>query len=102
MDLAKATAADIGRGLQAGALDAVEVTEFFLERIAAYPDPAVFTTVTAARARDEAKAAAARLTQGNSRGPLDGRTDRLERPFRHDGNGHDQWLGIASTQSGRH
>jgi aspartyl-tRNA(Asn)/glutamyl-tRNA(Gln) amidotransferase subunit A len=72
VDLGKATAAAIGRGLQAGALDAVEVSEFFLERIAAYPDPAVFTTVTPARAREEAKAAATRLKQGKSRGPLDG------------------------------
>ena len=72
MDLGKATAAAIGRGLQAGALDAVEVSEFFLERIAAYPDSAVFTTVTPDRAREEAKAAAVRLKQGKSRGPLDG------------------------------
>jgi aspartyl-tRNA(Asn)/glutamyl-tRNA(Gln) amidotransferase subunit A len=72
MDLGKATAAAIGRGLQAGALDAVEVSEFFLERIAAYADPAVFTTTTPERAREEAKAAALRLKQGKSRGPLDG------------------------------
>jgi hypothetical protein len=37
MDLRKATAAAIGRGLQAGALDAVDVSEFFLERIVARP-----------------------------------------------------------------
>jgi aspartyl-tRNA(Asn)/glutamyl-tRNA(Gln) amidotransferase subunit A len=72
MDLRKATAAAIGRGLQAGALDAVDVSEFFLERIVAYSDPTVFTTVTSDRAREEARAAASRLKQGNSRGPLDG------------------------------
>jgi len=72
MDLSTATAADIGRGLQSGALDAVEVTAFFLDRIAAYPDRAVFTLTTPDRAQAEAKAAAGRIKQGNSRGPLDG------------------------------
>lgn len=72
MDLSKATAASIGRGLQSGALDAVEVVTFFLDRIACYGDPAVFTLVTADRARAEAEAAAQRIKQGNSRGPLDG------------------------------
>ena len=41
MDLSNATAAEIGRGLQAGALDAVDVTAFFLDRIAATDNTAV-------------------------------------------------------------
>ena len=72
MDLSNATAAEIGRGLQAGALDAVDVTAFFLDRIAATDNTAVYTTVTADRARAEAQAAALRLKRGNSRGLLDG------------------------------
>ncbi|MEQ8246318.1 MAG: amidase family protein [Alphaproteobacteria bacterium] len=72
MELSVATAAQIGRALQTGALDAVEVTAFFLERIAATDNRAVYTTVTAERARTEAEAAAQRLKRGNSRGPLDG------------------------------
>ncbi len=72
MDLSNATAAEIGRGLQAGALDAVDVTAFFLDRIAATDNTAVYTTVTADRARAEAQASALRLKRGNSRGLLDG------------------------------
>ncbi len=72
MNLGEATAAEIGRALQAGELDAVEVTGFFLDRIAASDNTAVFTTVTAERAHSEARAAALRLKKGNSRGPLDG------------------------------
>ncbi len=72
MDLSNATAAEIGRGLQACALDAVDVTAFFLDRIAATDNTAVYTTVTADRARAEAQAAALRLKRGNSRGLLDG------------------------------
>ncbi|MBM3502493.1 MAG: amidase [Alphaproteobacteria bacterium] len=66
------TAAAIGRALLERKLDAVEVTEFFLDRLARHPDPSVCITTTAERARAEARASAARYVEGHSRGPLDG------------------------------
>ena len=71
-ELANLSAADLGRRLAAGALDAVRLAEFFLERIAAYPDNTVFVTLTAERARREAEASAARHRAGRPLGPLDG------------------------------
>ena len=44
------SAADVGRAIACG-LDPVEVTEFFLERIAACPDQSIFLHVAADRAR---------------------------------------------------
>lgn len=58
--------------LQSGALDPVELAEETLAGIAAHPDKAIFTSVTAARARAEAEAARKRLRDGRSRGVLDG------------------------------
>jgi aspartyl-tRNA(Asn)/glutamyl-tRNA(Gln) amidotransferase subunit A len=66
------SAAGIGRLLQAGMLDAVDVTEALLQRIEATRDNHVFITVTADRARREAVASRARLTAGRPLGPLDG------------------------------
>ena len=66
------SAAAIGRRLASGDLDAVEITEHFLANIAAHDDPNVFLTVTAERARTEAKASAARYQEGQPLGPLDG------------------------------
>ena len=71
-DMAHLCAAELGRRLAAGALDAVQVFEFFLERIEAYPDETVFLTLTAERARREAEASAARHRAGRPLGPLDG------------------------------
>ena len=65
------SAAEIGRMIIAG-LDPVEVTEAFLERIGSPRDEPVFITVTAERARSEAKASRERHAEGCPLGPLDG------------------------------
>lgn len=65
------SAAAMGRAFVAGEADPVAVTEVFLEWIAATDEP-VFLTVTAERARAEAKAAAARIRAGRPASPLDG------------------------------
>ena len=66
------TAAALGADLRAGRLDACDLIEATLDAIAAHPDKAVFTEVTAARARKEALAARARLKAGFPLSPLDG------------------------------
>jgi aspartyl-tRNA(Asn)/glutamyl-tRNA(Gln) amidotransferase subunit A len=66
------TAAELGADLRAGRRDAVDLVEQTLAAIAAHPDQAIFTQVTAARARREALAARARLRAGLALGPLDG------------------------------
>ena len=71
-ELTKLSAAELGRRLAAGAVDAVGLAEFFLERIAAYPDTTVFVTLTADRALREAETSAARYRAGRPLGPLDG------------------------------
>ncbi|MGD9481079.1 amidase [Shinella sp. G-2] len=58
--------------LQSGALDPLDLAEETLAGIAAHPDRAIFTNVTAARARAEAAAARKRLRDGRSRGVLEG------------------------------
>lgn len=58
--------------LQSGALDPLDLVEETLSEIAAHPDDAIFTSVTAARARAEAEAARKRLREGRSRGVLEG------------------------------
>jgi aspartyl-tRNA(Asn)/glutamyl-tRNA(Gln) amidotransferase subunit A len=70
--LEKMSAATVGRALASGALDAMEVTEFFLDRIEKAKANPVFITVTAERARREAAAAAKRYKEGRTLGPLDG------------------------------
>ena len=59
--------------IEARRLSPVEVTEAYLERIERL-DPQVhaYITVTAERARDEARAAEAEIAQGRYRGPLHG------------------------------
>lgn len=58
--------------LQSRALDPLDLAEETLADIAAHPDRAIFTNVTAARARAEAAAARKRLRDGRSRGVLEG------------------------------
>lgn len=65
-------AAELGRLLRRGRLDAVEVAQAFLARIDESADPAVFVTVTRERALKEARAARRRLRAGRPRSPLDG------------------------------
>jgi aspartyl-tRNA(Asn)/glutamyl-tRNA(Gln) amidotransferase subunit A len=65
--------ADLGRGIASGAIDARELTEVYLAAIDAHPDAAaIYTCLTASRARAEADAARARAAGGTLRGPLDG------------------------------
>ena len=67
------TAADLGRGIAAGTIDPVALTEVYLAAIDAheYRDR-IYARVTHDRARAEAKAAAERVASGFRRGPLDG------------------------------
>jgi len=67
------SALDLGDGIEAGAIDALALAEYFLERIARLdPDQAIYLRTTAERARAEAEAARARARAGLRRGPLDG------------------------------
>jgi aspartyl-tRNA(Asn)/glutamyl-tRNA(Gln) amidotransferase subunit A len=67
------TAADLGRGIAAGAIDPRALTEAFLAAIDAHPDAGrIYARTTPERARAEADAAAARARAGLRRGPLDG------------------------------
>lgn len=67
------TAADLGRGIGAGAIDPVELTQAFLDAIDAHPlAPRIYARTTPKRALAEAGAARARARAGQRRGPLDG------------------------------
>ena len=67
------TAADLGRGIGAGKINPVELAEAFLDRIESHPlAPRIYARATAARARGEAMAAAARAKTGLRKGLLDG------------------------------
>jgi aspartyl-tRNA(Asn)/glutamyl-tRNA(Gln) amidotransferase subunit A len=72
MDM-ETTAADLGRAIEAGRADPVEVTDAHLDAIAAHPHrDRIYARTTPDRARAEAKAARARARSGTRRGPLDG------------------------------
>ncbi len=67
------TAADLGRGIDAGDIDPVELTEAYLSAIDAHEyTPRIYARLTATRARAEARAAAERARLGLRRSPLDG------------------------------
>lgn len=67
------TAAELGRDIGAGKINPVELTEFFLDKIADHPlAPRIYACTTALRARGEAMGAAARAKAGLRRGLLDG------------------------------
>lgn len=67
------TAADLGRAIGKGSINPVELTEFFLEKIAIHPlSPRIYARATPVRARGEAMGAAARAKSGLRRGLLDG------------------------------
>jgi aspartyl-tRNA(Asn)/glutamyl-tRNA(Gln) amidotransferase subunit A len=73
MDWLKMTAGDMGRGIAAGDIHPVELTEAHLDAIAAHPyQDRIYARVTPDRARSEAMAAAARAKAGHRRGVLDG------------------------------
>jgi len=67
------TAADLGRGIAAGDICPVALTEFFLDTIASDPlSPRIYTLRMERQALDAAMAARARARAGLRRGPLDG------------------------------
>jgi aspartyl-tRNA(Asn)/glutamyl-tRNA(Gln) amidotransferase subunit A len=73
MDIQTMTGAQIGRAIEGGKLDPVEVADVFLEAIKLHPDGAdIYSDVTEERARTEALAARERAKAGTRRGPLDG------------------------------
>ena len=67
------TAADLGRDIERGRINPVELAEYFLDAIATHPlAPRIYARTTETRARGEAMGAAARAKSGLRRGPLDG------------------------------
>lgn len=67
------TAADLGRGIAAGDICPVALTECYLDAIAADPlNPRIYARVMERQAMDTAMAARARARAGLRRGPLDG------------------------------
>ena len=67
------TAADLGRDIDRGRINPVELTEYFLDAIATHPlAPRIYARTTEHRARGEAMGAAGRAKMGLRRGPLDG------------------------------
>ncbi len=67
------TAAELGRGIAAGTIDPVALTEVYLDAIDAHEHcDRIYARVTHARARAEAAAASERAKTGFRRGPLDG------------------------------
>ena len=71
-DIANRTAAGIALAYRSGEAGPVEVTECALDRIAKAEGENIFITVTADRARDEARKAQARYASGAPLSPLDG------------------------------
>ncbi|MGQ0565284.1 MAG: amidase [Gemmobacter sp.] len=67
------TAADLGRDIAAGSINAVELTEAFLDAAGAHErGPRIYARLTPRRARSMAMAAADRAKAGRRIGPLDG------------------------------
>jgi len=67
------SAAELGRGIAAGAIDPRDLTEVFLTAMAMHPDtPRIYAHTTPERARAGAEAAAERAKAGTRLGPLDG------------------------------
>jgi len=71
-NLEKQSAAEIGRLIAKGAVDPVEVAEFFLGRIESDRQNPSFIVVTRERALREAEASRKRHREGRPAGPLDG------------------------------
>lgn len=67
------TAADLGRDIGAGRINPVELTEFFLDKIANHAlATRIYARAAPVRAQGEAMGAAARAKSGMRKGPLDG------------------------------
>ena len=72
-DWLKMTAADLGRGIAAGEIDPVTLTQTYLDAIDAHPlRDRIFARVTHDRALAEARAASERAQSGHRLSPLDG------------------------------
>ena len=72
-DWLSARAADLGRGIDAGKIDPVDLTEAYLSVIARHPfADRIYARLTEERARAEAKAASDRAKRGLRRSALDG------------------------------
>ena len=68
-----ASAADLGRGIEAGEIDPADLCEVYLAAIDAHPlRDRIYARVTADRARVEAAAASVRARAGQRLSPLDG------------------------------
>ncbi|MDE0968797.1 MAG: amidase family protein [Octadecabacter sp.] len=68
-----ATAADLGRRIDLGEIDPVDLCEMYLTAIAAHPmRDRIYARVTVGRARSEAAAASVRAKAGQRLSPLDG------------------------------
>ncbi|MGI9389580.1 MAG: amidase [Boseongicola sp.] len=68
-----ASAADLGRGIEAGDIDPVELAERYIDAISQHEfSERIYARVTETRARAEAKAASDRARSGLRRSPLDG------------------------------
>ena len=73
MDMLGRSAAELGREIEAGRADPVELTEAYLDAIAGHADGArIYARTTPERARAEAEAARERAKLGLRRSPLDG------------------------------
>lgn len=67
------TAAELGRAIDKGTINPVELCEFFLDKIAGHPlSPRIYARTTPVRARGEAMGAASRAKTGQRKGLLDG------------------------------
>jgi aspartyl-tRNA(Asn)/glutamyl-tRNA(Gln) amidotransferase subunit A len=67
------SAADLGRAIDAGKINPVDLTEAFLDAIARHPDAKrIYARTTADRARSTAVSAVGRARAGTRIGPLDG------------------------------
>lgn len=67
------SASDLGRGIDAGRIDPVALTDIYLEAAAEHADrDRIYARLTPARARAEARAAQTRARAGQRRGLLDG------------------------------
>jgi aspartyl-tRNA(Asn)/glutamyl-tRNA(Gln) amidotransferase subunit A len=70
---ANLSAADLGRAIESGRTNPVELVEYFLDKAEQLDiAPRIYARMTPVRARSEAMAAAARAKAGLRRGPLDG------------------------------
>lgn len=73
MDYAKLTAAGLGREIEAGRADPVDIAEAFLDAIKAHPaGEEIYVRLAENRTREEAEMAAARAKSGTRKGILDG------------------------------